>query len=100
MPVAPRIPTESLLDMLNCDFILATFPRRIAPLSHQPLINQEGRKERFESTESVIPRLTRVAGFELGWKMFINTALPEAAAEFLRKVDVEIVKDAAAAATS
>ena len=38
---------------------------------------------------SVIPRLTRVAGFELGSGMFINTVLPEAAADFLRKVDVE-----------
>src|SRR5271166_6695793 len=37
---------------------------------------------------SVIPRLTRVAGFELGSGMFINTVLPEAAAEFLRKVAV------------
>ena len=44
---------------------------------------------------SVIPRLTRVAGFELGSGMFINTVLPEAAAEFLRKVAVE--KTAAAA---
>jgi UDPglucose--hexose-1-phosphate uridylyltransferase len=33
---------------------------------------------------SVIPRLTRVAGFELGSGTFINTVLPEAAAEFLR----------------
>ena len=38
---------------------------------------------------SVIPRLTRVAGFELGSGMFINTVLPEAAAEFLRKVSVK-----------
>src|SRR5438477_8831441 len=38
---------------------------------------------------SVIPRLTRVAGFELGSGMFINTVLPEAAAEFLRKVKIE-----------
>ena len=36
---------------------------------------------------SVIPRLTRVAGFELGSGMFINTVLPETAADFLRKVD-------------
>src|SRR5437016_12102777 len=28
---------------------------------------------------SIIPRLTRVAGFELGSGMFINTVLPEAA---------------------
>ncbi len=46
---------------------------------------------------SIIPRLTRVAGFELGSGMFINTVLPEAAAEFLRKVDVESVQTVAAA---
>ena len=39
---------------------------------------------------SVIPRLTRVAGFELGSGMFINTVLPEAAAEFLRNVKVDL----------
>jgi UDPglucose--hexose-1-phosphate uridylyltransferase len=38
---------------------------------------------------SVIPRLTRVAGFELGSGMFINTVLPETAAEFLRQVKLE-----------
>ncbi|HTS37080.1 MAG TPA: galactose-1-phosphate uridylyltransferase [Candidatus Solibacter sp.] len=45
---------------------------------------------------SVIPRLTRVAGFELGSGMFINTVLPEAAAEFLRKVDAGKAVGAAA----
>src|SRR5512146_1761749 len=38
---------------------------------------------------SIIPRLTRVAGFERGSGMYINTVLPEAAAEFLREVNVE-----------
>ena len=38
---------------------------------------------------SVIPRLTKMAGFEIGSGMFINVVLPEAAAEFLRKVQVE-----------
>jgi UDPglucose--hexose-1-phosphate uridylyltransferase len=33
---------------------------------------------------SVIPRVTRVAGFEIGSGMFINVALPEKSAEFLR----------------
>jgi len=37
----------------------------------------------------IIRRLTRVAGFELGSGMFINTVLPEAAAEFLRNVKLE-----------
>ncbi len=44
---------------------------------------------------SVIPRLTRVAGFELGSGMFINTVRPEAAAEFLRNVKVESTAKAA-----
>ena len=48
---------------------------------------------------SVIPRLTRVAGFELGSGMFINTVLPEAAAEFLRKVDAESPSFEAASST-
>jgi len=43
---------------------------------------------------SIIPRLTRVAGFELGSGMFINTILPEAAAEFLRNVKVELAAGA------
>jgi UDPglucose--hexose-1-phosphate uridylyltransferase len=35
---------------------------------------------------SIIPRLTQVAGFELGSGMFINTSLPEENASFLREV--------------
>ena len=38
---------------------------------------------------TLIPRLTNTAGFELGSGMFINTVLPEAAAEFLRHVKIE-----------
>jgi UDPglucose--hexose-1-phosphate uridylyltransferase len=38
----------------------------------------------------IIPRMTRTAGFELGSGMFINTVVPEAAAEFLRNVRVEL----------
>lgn len=45
---------------------------------------------------SVIPRITKVAGFELGSGMFINTVLPEAAAEFLRNVKVEAASAAGA----
>lgn len=32
----------------------------------------------------IVPRLTMIAGFELGSRVFINTTPPEAAAEFLR----------------
>jgi UDPglucose--hexose-1-phosphate uridylyltransferase len=38
---------------------------------------------------SIIPRLTRLAGFELGSGMFINVSLPEENAQFLRGVSVE-----------
>jgi UDPglucose--hexose-1-phosphate uridylyltransferase len=40
----------------------------------------------FHCYVSAIPRLTRVAGSELGSGMFINTVLPKAAAEFLRNL--------------
>ncbi|MFH0889471.1 MAG: galactose-1-phosphate uridylyltransferase [Planctomycetota bacterium] len=36
---------------------------------------------------SLIPRVSQTAGFELGSGMFINVALPEKSAEFLRKVN-------------
>jgi len=38
---------------------------------------------------TLIPRITKTAGFELGSGMFINTVLPEDAAEFLRHVKIE-----------
>ncbi len=38
---------------------------------------------------TVVPRVTRAAGFELGSGMFINTMLPEDAAAFLCSVDDE-----------
>jgi len=37
---------------------------------------------------SLIPRLTKTAGFELGSGMYINTTLPEANAEFLRNIQL------------
>jgi UDPglucose--hexose-1-phosphate uridylyltransferase len=37
---------------------------------------------------SVIPRLTKSAGFELGSGMYINPTVPEVNAEFLRNVTV------------
>jgi UDPglucose--hexose-1-phosphate uridylyltransferase len=36
---------------------------------------------------AVVPRVTRSAGFEMGTGMFINTALPEESARFLRSLD-------------
>ncbi len=47
---------------------------------------QEGSVKYFHWYISLIPRVTKFAGFELGTGMFINTALPEASAGFLRGV--------------
>ncbi len=38
----------------------------------------------------IIPRLTRVAGFEWGTGFYINPVPPETAAAFLRETDVEV----------
>jgi UDPglucose--hexose-1-phosphate uridylyltransferase len=38
---------------------------------------------------SIIPRLTKMAGFELGSGMFINVSLPEENASFLRGITVD-----------
>ena len=37
---------------------------------------------------TIVPRVSRTAGFEIGSGMFINTALPEDSAQFLRTVKV------------
>ena len=37
----------------------------------------------------IIPRLTEVAGFEIGSGIYINTAVPEETAEFMRNLDVK-----------
>ena len=37
----------------------------------------------------ILPRLTTMAGFELGSGMSINTVLPEAATEYLQSVDAD-----------
>jgi UDPglucose--hexose-1-phosphate uridylyltransferase len=44
---------------------------------------------RYHCYVSIIPRMTRVAGFELGSGIFINTVLPETASEFLHQVKVD-----------
>jgi len=37
----------------------------------------------------IIPRLTERAGFEIGSGIYINTALPEETAQFMRDIKVE-----------
>lgn len=49
---------------------------------------QDGANEYCHWYLSIVPRITRAAGFELGSGMFINTSLPEESAEFLRSVSM------------
>lgn len=49
---------------------------------------REQQAEYFHWYLSIIPRVSKTAGFELGSGMFINTALPEESAKFLREVKV------------
>ena len=44
--------------------------------------------EYFHWYMSIIPRVTMMAGFELGSGMYINTGIPEESADFLRNVPV------------
>lgn len=44
----------------------------------------------------IIPRLTRIAGFEWGSGFYINPVLPEKAAAFLREIEVDLTQKSAA----
>ncbi|MCL5021548.1 MAG: galactose-1-phosphate uridylyltransferase [Bacteroidetes bacterium] len=49
---------------------------------------REARAEFFHWYLTIVPRVTKAAGFEIGSGMYVNTALPEESADFLRRVDV------------
>lgn len=51
----------------------------------------EGEREYIHWYLTIIPRVNRAAGFEMGSGMYINTALPEESAAFLRSVRVPSV---------
>ena len=50
---------------------------------------REGEREYFHWYLTIIPRIVRTAGFEIGSGMYINTSLPEESARFLRGVRIE-----------
>jgi UDPglucose--hexose-1-phosphate uridylyltransferase len=49
---------------------------------------REGQREYFHWYLTIIPRIVRTAGFEIGSGMYINTTLPEESAAFLRDVSI------------
>jgi UDPglucose--hexose-1-phosphate uridylyltransferase len=48
----------------------------------------ERETEYFHWYVSIVPKVTKAAGFEIGSGMFVNTALPEASAKFLREIKI------------
>jgi len=63
---------EQALNMPAYNYIIHTSPFDVAQIDH------------YHWHIEIIPRLTRVAGFEWGTGFYINPVPPEAAAEFLR----------------
>ncbi len=49
---------------------------------------KDARSEYFHWYMTIVPRISTAAGFEMGSGMFINNAVPDETAEFLRKVNI------------
>ena len=69
---------EKALDMPPYNFIIHTSPFKYNGCEY------------YHWHLEIIPRLTKVAGFEWGTDFYINPVLPEDAAQFLREINVEI----------
>mgnify|MGYP000007313449 CR=1 FL=1 len=69
---------ETALDNPPYNYIIHTAPFDTQSLPH------------YHWHMEIIPRLTRVAGFEWGTGFYINPVPPEQAAEFLRETDVDL----------
>ena len=65
------------------NYILHTEPNKSVPRNPWPDID-----EHYHWHFEIIPKLTRVAGFEWGTGLYINPTSPEDAAGFLREVDI------------
>src|SRR5438270_3436953 len=69
---------ESALDKPAYNYIIHTAPFDTQALPHSPWHIE------------IIPRLTRVAGYEWGTGFYINPVPPEQAAQFLRETEVDL----------
>jgi UDPglucose--hexose-1-phosphate uridylyltransferase len=72
--------TEVALDRTAYNYIIHTSPFDTQLLPH------------YHWHMEVIPRLTRVAGFEWGTGFYINPVPPEQAAQFLHETEVDVSK--------
>jgi len=87
------ITEEEIYDLsFNLKTILAKYYFGLEDPSFNLVIRSENPKEcaseYFHWYISIVPRVIQTAGFELGSGMYINTAIPEESAEFLRHVKV------------
>lgn len=86
------VPTEEVRDLSH---VLRRLLRKLYYGLNDPDYNyvirsapeREAANEYLHWYVSVIPRVTQTAGFEMGSGMFINTALPEESAAFLRAIE-------------
>ncbi|MBM3734282.1 MAG: galactose-1-phosphate uridylyltransferase [Acidobacteria bacterium] len=105
-PYAPRFPFESWIipknhnshfegadsDYPNLAWVMQTLLRKMDRMLERPAYNfmihtaplQEGPLSHYHWHIEVIPKLTKVAGFEWGTGFYINPTPPEEAARFLR----------------
>ncbi len=70
------------------NFVLHTIPNEVF-LRKKPLSKWHTLKETFHWHLEILPRLTKVAGFEWGTDFYINPTPPEVAARFLRETKIE-----------
>lgn len=85
----------SAIEIADLGYVLRTVLRKLYLGLNDPDYNYVLRScpERERSTTSLhwyvslVPHVTRLAGFEMGSGMFINSALPEESAAFLRAID-------------
>ena len=86
-----KIPTRR--PWQNLAWILRTTMRKIDKVLERPAYNfivhsapvQEGRLAHYHWHIEIIPKLTKVAGFEWGTGFYINPTPPEESAQFLRE---------------
>ena len=71
---------EIALDKPSYNYIIHTSPFDTQMLPH------------YHWHMEIIPRMTRVAGFEWGTGFYINPVPPEQAAAYLREVEVDVTK--------
>jgi UDPglucose--hexose-1-phosphate uridylyltransferase len=71
------------LNQPQYNFIIHTAPARFAKKDYWTTLDQD-----FRWHIELTPRLTQIAGFEVGTGIYVNTVTPEDAAQFLKEVEV------------